>query len=78
MPYGTMREPGFEARLEEARLEQVDRAREAQQHVAALLRGAKATEEANPLLARLVVAVERIAAAQERAYPDTPPVIAPV
>lgn len=73
MAYGALREPGYEARLEEEKAAQAARAQEAQAHVAALLRGAQAQEAVSPLLARLVAALERIAAAQERAHPVAPP-----
>lgn len=79
MSYGALQEPGYEARLAEVRKVEQDRAAQAQQHIAALLRGAKAQEKAqadqDPILDRIASALERIAAAQERAFPDSPPVI---
>lgn len=74
MAYGTLREPGYEARLAEVQREQDRRAKEAQEHVAALLRGApgaKPDPGLQPALERIAVALERIATAQERAHPVT-------
>ena len=71
MSYGALQEPGYEARLAELRTQEKDRAAQAQQHIAALLRGAKAqeaTKEAeSPIIERIASALERIAFAARAA-----------
>jgi hypothetical protein len=73
MSYGALRAPGYEARLAEEKAAQADRAKEAQAHVAALLRGVQAQEATGTVAERvaktleaLLIASERIAIAQER------------